>query len=142
MENVLVPFDESKSARRAIQYLIDRAELFAGQKLHVINVQDEVKVFGDCLTQSMIDEMHERAIAYSSEFTASAAAMLKGTGLRFETHELIGDAPAEIAKAVKEYDCHLVVMGTRGMSKLGNLLMGSVATRVIHEVDVPVLLVK
>ena len=60
----------------------------------------------------------------------------------FETHELIGDAPAEIAKAVKEYDCHLVVMGTRGMSKLGNLLMGSVATRVIHEVDVPVLLVK
>ena len=47
MENVLVPFDESKSARRAIQYLIDRAELFAGQKLHIINVQDEVKVFGD-----------------------------------------------------------------------------------------------
>jgi nucleotide-binding universal stress UspA family protein len=33
-------------------------------------------------------------------------------------------------------------MGTRGMSRLGNLVMGSVANRVVHEVPVPVLLVK
>jgi nucleotide-binding universal stress UspA family protein len=33
-------------------------------------------------------------------------------------------------------------MGTRGMSNFSNLVMGSVATRVVHEVTVPVLLVK
>jgi len=142
MQNILVPFDDSKPARRAIQYLIDRAELFSEQKLHILNVQDEVKVFGDYLTQTMIENMHERALTHGSVFTASAAEMLKGSGILYETHESIGDVGAEIAKAVKAHQCHLVVMGTRGMSKLGNLLMGSVATRVIHEVDVPVLLVK
>ena len=35
-----------------------------------------------------------------------------------------------------------VVMGTRGLGNFSGLLMGSVATRVVHEVPVPVLLVK
>ena len=33
-------------------------------------------------------------------------------------------------------------MGTRGMGAMGNLILGSVATKVIHLVDVPVTLVK
>jgi nucleotide-binding universal stress UspA family protein len=33
-------------------------------------------------------------------------------------------------------------MGTRGLGNFTGLLLGSVATRVVHEVSVPVLLVK
>ena len=33
-------------------------------------------------------------------------------------------------------------MGTRGMSAISNLLMGSIATRVLNLADVPVTLVK
>jgi nucleotide-binding universal stress UspA family protein len=33
-------------------------------------------------------------------------------------------------------------MGTRGLGSFAGMLLGSVATRVIHEVSVPVLLVK
>jgi nucleotide-binding universal stress UspA family protein len=33
-------------------------------------------------------------------------------------------------------------MGTRGLGALGNVLIGSVATKVIHLAHVPVLLVK
>jgi|SRR5690554_494978 len=142
MENVLIPFDGSSSAKRAIQYLIDKPGLFSGQCVHILNVQEEVKLFGDHFSQSLIDELRERALAYGAEFTASAAGMLKETNLSYETHERVGDVAPEIAKAVKDYQCHAVVMGTRGMGRLGNLLMGSVAAKVIHEVDVPVLLVK
>ena len=34
-----------------------------------------------------------------------------------------------------------IVMGTRGLGRVGNLLMGSVATRVVHLAEVPVTLV-
>ena len=48
----------------------------------------------------------------------------------------------EVTQAAAKYGCDTVVMGTRGMSSLGNLVMGSVASRVVHGVPVPVLLVK
>jgi nucleotide-binding universal stress UspA family protein len=38
--------------------------------------------------------------------------------------------------------CDGIVMGTRGMSAVGNLVMGSVATKVIHLTKLPVTLVK
>jgi nucleotide-binding universal stress UspA family protein len=36
----------------------------------------------------------------------------------------------------------MIAMGTRGMGTIGNLLMGSVATKVVHLASVPVTLVK
>jgi nucleotide-binding universal stress UspA family protein len=36
----------------------------------------------------------------------------------------------------------MVVMGTRGLGAVTGMLLGSVATKVIHLSDVPVLLVK
>lgn len=36
----------------------------------------------------------------------------------------------------------VIVMGTRGMGALGNLALGSTATKVVHLADVPVTLVK
>ncbi|MFN0302201.1 MAG: universal stress protein, partial [Burkholderiales bacterium] len=35
-----------------------------------------------------------------------------------------------------------VVMGTRGLGSVSGLVLGSVATKIIHLVDVPVTLVK
>ena len=38
--------------------------------------------------------------------------------------------------------CDMICMGTRGMTAMSGLVMGSVATRVLHLARVPVLLVK
>ena len=38
--------------------------------------------------------------------------------------------------------CELVVMGTRGRGAIHNMVLGSVATKVLHLVAVPVTLVK
>jgi nucleotide-binding universal stress UspA family protein len=36
----------------------------------------------------------------------------------------------------------MVVMGPRGLSPVGGLMLGSVASRVVHQMKVPVTLVK
>ena len=41
------------------------------------------------------------------------------------------------------HDCHhMIVIGTHGRGRIGNIVLGSVASKVVHLTDVPVLLVK
>lgn len=40
-----------------------------------------------------------------------------------------------IDRDARENGCDAIVMGTRGMSALGNLALGSVAAKVVHLVD-------
>ena len=54
----------------------------------------------------------------------------------------IGSAATEIIAYAVEHDCDAIVMGTRGMSAIGSLVMGSVAQKVVHLAPVPVTLVK
>ena len=42
----------------------------------------------------------------------------------------------------EEIGCRVIVMGTRGMSALANLMLGSVTTKVVHLTKLPVTLIK
>jgi nucleotide-binding universal stress UspA family protein len=48
----------------------------------------------------------------------------------------------EIVRVAKDLQVDQIAMGTRGMGAVGSLLLGSVAQRVIHQSEVPILLVK
>ena len=47
-----------------------------------------------------------------------------------------------ITRKAEELNCDAIIMGTRGMGALGNLVMGSIATKVVHLTRLPVTLVK
>ncbi|MDD2126969.1 universal stress protein [Pseudomonas monteilii] len=142
MRNVLLPFDGSVPARHAVQYLLNIIEDYPNLQIHMINVQAEPKLYGNYVSASLMEQLRAGALERSLEVLAEGTSSLEATGVRCEPHAAVGDVAEEIVRAVKEYACDTVIMGTRGMSNLGNLLMGSVATRVLHEVSVPVLLVK
>lgn len=142
MQNVLVPFDGSASAKRAIEYLVEFSRVFPDIQVHVLNVQREPNLYGNYVPATMLNDLRNGAINHAKKLNADAARMLDAAGISYQLHEVVGDVVTEVAAAVKRLGCNTVVMGTRGMSSLGNLVMGSVATRVVHEVPVPVLLVK
>ncbi|MFA5677949.1 MAG: universal stress protein [Pseudomonas sp.] len=142
MHNVLVPFDGSASAKRAVQYLVDFAKVYPHIQVHVLNVQREPNLYGNYVPASMLDDLRKGAITHAKEVNTEASQMLEAASISHEVHEVVGDVVTEVVAAVKRLGCNTVVMGTRGMGSLGNLVMGSVATRVIHDVPVPVLLVK
>ena len=76
------------------------------------------------------------------EASRSACALLDTAGIAY-TLEL---AEGEIAETLVQYaereKCDMIVMGTRGMGTVMNLVLGSVTTKVIHLTNIPVTLVK
>lgn len=142
MQKVLLPFDGSPSARRALDYLVTLQRRLGDLQVEVLNVQSEPKLYGNYVSASMLQQLNAGALDHARELTEKAAAVLAEAGITHACHQVVGDVAAEISKAISRLDCDSVVMGTRGMGGLGNLVMGSVATRVVHDVPVPVLLVK
>ena len=53
-----------------------------------------------------------------------------------------GEAAAEIVRVARDIPCDLIVMGTRGRTGLGRLLVGSVAEKVLRDAPCPVLIMK
>ena len=139
---LLIAIDGSESALRALGYVFDHKNFFsANPELVLINVHlpipsPRAKAYlgSDAFAQYYKEE--------SEEALAPARALLAGKPCRVVERQVVGQPAASIIAAATQEGCDLIVMGTHGRNALGNLLMGSVAMRVIAASPVPVLSVK
>ena len=67
---------------------------------------------------------------------------LRQANVTHACHVEIGDPAVAIAAFAKTHHCDMIVMSTRGLNAGAGLLLGSVATKVVHLADIPVLLVR
>jgi nucleotide-binding universal stress UspA family protein len=71
-----------------------------------------------------------------------ACKLLDDAGRNYRPHVLIGEPALKIDRVARSERVDAIIMGTRGMGALGNLALGSTATKVVHLAEVPVTLVK
>lgn len=143
MRNILLAFDGSENAQRALHYIIDFAQDASKPPVvHVLNVQQEPVLYGEFVTAGTVEELNQSFLDKSQRTLAEAASALQAAGVDYQTHAILGNVAEQVSDAVQRFGCDTVVMGTRGLGSFKGMLMGSVANRVIHEVSVPVLLVK
>jgi nucleotide-binding universal stress UspA family protein len=139
MLRVLVPVDGSESSLRAVQFVLEKVPLYKEPlELHLLNVQHPFP--------GTIQGVHEQAERYhhdeGTKALAAARKALDAAGVKYVYHIGVGEAAETIAHFAKEKKIEQIVMGTRGLGSIANMLLGSVASKVLHLVDVPVLLVK
>ena len=139
-KKIVVPMDGSASALRALAVAIGRCA-DTGAALHLLNVQSpiasgNVRMF---VTPDMIKKYHEDE---ARQALAPAIKLLESAKAPYVTVLRIGHPAQAIADHADPAGGDEIIMGTRGMSTLGNLVMGSVATQVVHAARVPVTLVK
>ncbi|WP_166870139.1 universal stress protein [Massilia mucilaginosa] len=140
MKHLLLPFDGSPSATRAARHAAELAALIPGLRVSLLHVFDPVTLapHGALVRH----EVESRYGAAAAALMAPAVQVFESAGVSVELHCRAGASASEIAQYIHEAGCDAVVMGTRGMGPLAAILIGSVATRVLQTVDVPVTLVK
>jgi len=143
MLKLLVPVDGSESSSRAVNHLIKKLGWFKdGAEIHLLNVQHPIP-YGNRVS-SVIG--HDKIAQFHQEegMAALKNAMKKLDAAKFKYHYHIGvgEAAEVICQYAKDKGCDQIFMGTRGLGTVSGLVLGSVATKVIHLSPVPVLLVK
>lgn len=135
LERILVATDFSDASAAALEYGRSLAQTF-GASLHVLHVTENTflrPVPGDpfALKAAAIRHLEDR-------FTDDDR-----TELRAVTALEMSDNPAEeIVKYAKKHDIGLIVMGTHGRGTMAQLLVGSVAEKVVRTAPCPVLTVR
>lgn len=138
---ILLAVDGSKFTKKALAFLVTH-EALAGPdaELVVLNVQPAVPprvraMLGSDAVRAWNREEAEKVLLPIERF-------LKRHDISFRTSWTAGNAAAQIVQATQREKVHMLVMGTHGHGLLGRALLGSVAQRVVADVDVPVLLVQ
>ncbi|MGV8843356.1 MAG: universal stress protein [Pseudomonas sp.] len=143
MRKLLIAFDGSDSSKRALQYVINFAHVHAATlDVHLLNVQHQPVLYGEYVTGEIYAQSQQSALAHAREVLQWPADRLQEEGITHKEHTVLGNVAEQVSSIAQQLQCDTVVMGTRGLGSFTGLLMGSVATRVVHEVPVPVLLVK
>lgn len=142
MLKILVAVDGSENTNRAVEQVLalvrnSREPL----EVHVLNVQPPV-TFGDIKKFVSPEALNAYYHDEGAKALAGARARLDKASVPHTYHIGVGPVAETIVQYARERGCAQIVMGSRGLGSISNFLLGSVATKVLHLVDIPVTLVK
>ena len=142
--DILIPTDGSDNVEPAIQYGLELARRYDAT-VHALHVVDsspiERKLELTALEtdlETLPDTWYEAGDAATKQIETRAAEH----GLDAVTEVRRGIPAREIRSYITDTGIDLVCMGTRGLTGLDRVLLGSVTTRLVRTVDIPVLSVK
>ena len=142
MFKVLIPVDGSPCAERALAQFIAHAAWFRETPaIHLLYVHPPIPI--GRVQQHVGHETLDRYYREESEQQlAGAERLLNDAGLGFQRHLHVGSVAEIIVKLARELGCDMIFMGTHGRGALPAAVLGSVAAKVLHLADRPVMLAK
>lgn len=151
-ERILVAVDGSENSRRALNHAVELAEKFEARitLIHVYSPILPLLPASNALSSPTVTtasavvaaKIAEDARKLGNKILEDAETIVKARGISVEKVLKEGDAVKEIVAETERGGFGLVVVGHRGMSKLGELLLGSVSEGVGHKAPCPVMIVK
>ena len=136
-KTILIPVENESSDRTILDHVRTLAKL-TGARLLLLHVADgwAARHFNDLELQESEEMKADRA------YLAGLENELRAAGFTADFVLACGDPATEIVKLSRERQVDLIAMSTHGHRFLGDLIHGTTADKVRHQVDVPVLLLK
>ena len=139
--NILLAVDGSSYTKKMLAYLTTHDELFSANNTYtLITIQPPLPPRARAAVgKEMADQYHSEE---AEKVLGPASKFLARHNLNAKSIWKVGHAGEVIAKTANTGKFDLVVMGSHGHGVFANLVMGSVATQVLSQSKVPVLLVR
>lgn len=134
-KTILVTLDGSPTDQAIIEHIKKLAKL-ARSRLVLLHVADgwAARTYGaDAVSPEIIED---------TAYLEKVRAEFQAAGIPAEAELAFGDPVKEIVKWVEQKGCDLVAMSTHGHGLLGDIFLGTTASRVQHSITVPVLLLR
>lgn len=146
-KHVLVPVDGSDQAFKALDVAAALAKQ-AGARVTVLHVVPHVEIYADLKRWADIEHVHESTQWLYDQGVAEN--ILNAAVDRVEAEDVTnveravahGDPAKCILEAAKDKKVDAIVLGTRGLSDIQGLVLGSVAHKVCHGARCSVVTVK
>jgi nucleotide-binding universal stress UspA family protein len=136
-QTILVPVENRETDKTILGHIRSLARMTHG-KLILVHVADGWAARN--FERFQLRESEE--MKQDREYLEALSAELGAEGFEVKTVLAMGDPATEIIKLARAESIDLIAMTTHGHRLMGDLLHGSTADKVRHEVDVPVLLLK
>jgi nucleotide-binding universal stress UspA family protein len=141
MRTILIPVDGSESSARAVKAAIKATNEFGGATLHLLTVHPPI-VSGNVKRFFSPEAIQDYYQDEGRNALLPAKALLDEAGLPYTDEVAVGHVAPTIAEYAKKKGCDSIIMGTRGLGSVTGFVLGSVATKVLSLVDIPVTLIK
>lgn len=139
-DNVLIAFDGSLLAERALSYAIENFSDATLTTIYVINPIDsmiDVEAGGLPVAEDWYDNAQNRATSIHTAATDFAAE--HDIGLTTVTE--VGRPAQAILEYADDHGIDQIIMGSHGRSGIGRMLLGSVAETVTRRAQIPVTII-
>ncbi len=140
-KSIIVAYDGSDHANRALEIGIDLAKKYDA-KLDIVEVIDTAMLTGMGLAPvpaEVVDQIYTKA-KREVEMAKNKAMQAGLTNVGGETLE--GDPASSLLEYAGKNGGDLIITGSRGLSTLKRIVLGSVSSRIVQESKIPVLVVK
>jgi nucleotide-binding universal stress UspA family protein len=135
--HILVAIENSQADRTVLDHVQQLAKL-TGASLLLVHVADgwAARHYDELALRESEEMKEDRAYLQKIQTQLTAA------GFAASAHLAMGDPATELARVAAAQHVDLIAMSTHGHRFLNDLLRGSTADRLRHNVDVPVLMIK
>jgi nucleotide-binding universal stress UspA family protein len=137
-KKILVAVDGSVHSDKVLETAIEYAQLLSAK---VILVHCHKK-FPTLLGEPMRNDAIYSILKNAENLIAPYTKRLRKAEVDFEERLMENPARTMIPDIAKIEKCSLIIMGSRGLTNLEGLIIGSVTTRVLHTTPCSVLVVK
>lgn len=140
LKKILVPVDFSATSAAAVEYAIEFAKAFDAEidLLHSYQINPgAITPYGPVFP----DNLYESLRAAASEQLEKVYGQVSAAGVVAKTYLSNSPPSYAIVDAAEEFSSDLIIMGTRGLTGLKHVFLGSVAERTLRHAPCPVLTV-
>ncbi len=138
MKKILLPV-ENQEKIETIDIAVKLAKEF-DSTITIFHAVDFHRIPNEVKYGAYIEKIYETA--NKNNFIEKVVNLYKQEGIKTESKVIEGDAASEILEESEKGDYDLVIMKTHSMKENKRFMLGSVTNKVVHHINVPVLVVR